>query len=144
MIKSFNKNYALLGAAFTLGMMDTSAHAGAAGGAVVATTNYTGAEGGFSTIFERVAVSFGGLPGLISMAAYIMGIVFAIGGILKIKDHVENPGQTDLKSGAIRLVVGGALFALPFVMSVMTSSVGDQTQTTNVTVLKKASFGFSM
>lgn len=140
MINMTRKNYALLGAAFTLGMMDTSAHA-AAGLTPVTTTTYT--DQSFSTIFERVTTSFGGLPGLISMAAYIMGIVFAIGGILKIKDHVENPGQTDLKSGAIRLVVGGALFALPFVMGVMTSTVGDQTQNVNVTTLKKGSFGLA-
>jgi len=144
MIKMTRKNYAMLGAAFTLGMMDTSAHAAAAGGGITAvgTTEYSGMSGGFSTIFERVATSFGGLPGLITTAAYIMGIIFAIGGILKIKDHVENPGQTDLKSGAIRLVVGGALFALPFVMSVMTATVGDQTDSVAVTTLKKAKFGF--
>ena len=94
MIKSFNKNYALLGAVFTLGMMDTSAHAAAAGVTPVTTTSYT--DQSFSTIFERITTSFGGLPGLISMAAYIMGIVFAIGGILKIKDHVEDPGRTEL------------------------------------------------
>ena len=137
MIKSIRKNYALLGAAFTLGMIDTSAQAG--GVTPVTTTTYT--DQSFSTIFERITTSFGGLPGLISMAAYIMGIVFAIGGILKIKDHVENPGQTELKSGAIRLVIGGALFALPFVMGVMTATVGDQTQTTKVNVLNKGVFG---
>ena len=85
--------------------------------------------------------AFGGLPGLISMAAYIMGIVFAIGGILKIKDHVEDPGRTELKSGAIRLVIGGALFALPFIMTVMTASVGSQTQGVKVNTLNKGVFG---
>jgi hypothetical protein len=134
----FRKNYALLGAAFTLGtLVPQSANA------VTTVAATQGEDQGFSQVFERVVVSFGGLPGLLSMAAYLMGVVFAIGGILKIKDHVENPGQTELKAGAIRLVIGGALFALPFIMSLMTGTIGDQTQDTTVVNLKRATFGYA-
>lgn len=140
MIKSFNKNYALMGAAFTLGMLLPQA-AQANTVAQLTTTSYTNQS--FSTIMERVVLSFGGLPGLLSMGAYIMGIVFAIGGVLKIKDHVENPGQTELKAGIIRLIVGGLLFALPSLMVIMTSTVGDQSGNVKATTLAKGDFGFA-
>ena len=47
---------------------------------------------------------------------------------MKIKDHVENPTQTPLKDGAVRLLCGGALFALPIIMEAMFATVGDGTQ----------------
>jgi len=45
-------------------------------------------------------------------------------GILKIKDHVENPSQTPLQHGAIRLTAGGGLFALPIVYEAMQNTIG--------------------
>ena len=123
-----------------MALTSTAAHATGGGGLTpVQTTTYT--DQSFSTIFERITTSFGGLPGLISMFSYLIGIVFAIAGILKIKDHVEDPGRTDLKSGAIRLVVGGALFALPFIMATMTATVGDQNTAVAAPKLNKAAFG---
>lgn len=138
----FRKNYAVFGAMITLGAMSsTQAFAGGGGGGLAPVTTKTYTDQSFSTIFERITTSFGGLPGLISMFAYLIGIVFAIAGILKIKDHVENPGQTDLKAGAIRLIVGGALFALPFIMDTMTSTIGSQDGNVGAITLKKAEFG---
>jgi hypothetical protein len=136
--------YTVLGAALTATALSSTAasatgNAGSAGLTKVATTTYT--DQSFSSIFERITLSFGGLPGLISMFAYLIGIIFAIAGILKIKDHVEDPSKTDLKSGAIRLVVGGALFALPFVMATMTATIGDQNTAVTAPTLNKAGFG---
>ena len=41
--------------------------------------------------------------------------------------NVENPTQTPLKDGAIRLLIGGFLFALPSVISAMqqTAATGE-------------------
>lgn len=55
------------------------------------------------------------LPGFVSALAYLLGILLGILGILKLKDHVENPAQTPLRIGVIRLLIGGALFALPII-----------------------------
>lgn len=137
--------YAVLGAMVTMGAMDPtlafaqSVQTGTSGITPVKTTEYT--DQSFSTIFERVATSFGGLPGLIANFAYLMGIVFAIGGILKVKEHVEDPSRTQLKDGAMRLVAGGALFALPWVMSTMTATIGDSTANIGAPELNKAGFG---
>jgi uncharacterized membrane protein HdeD (DUF308 family) len=56
--------------------------------------------------------------------SYLFGILLAVLGIMKIKDHVENPGQTALKDGAIRLLAGGALFAVPIISEAMFETVG--------------------
>jgi hypothetical protein len=53
----------------------------------------------------------------------MFGIMLGVLGILKIKDHVENPQQTPLKDGAIRLAAGGGLFALPIIYSAMKSTI---------------------
>lgn len=66
----------------------------------------------FSDIARNITTSIEELPGLISGVAYnMMGLLLAVLGIMKIKDHVENPGNTPLKDGTIRLLAGGALFA---------------------------------
>jgi hypothetical protein len=73
----------------------------------------------FSNIAENITTSISGIPGLLSGVAYMFGILLGVLGILKIKDHVENPAQTPLKDGAIRLAAGGGLFALPIVYEAM-------------------------
>ena len=78
----------------------------------------------FTTISQTITSQIGGLPGLLTAIAYIAGVIFAILGVLKIKDHVENPSQTPLKEGAIRLAAGGALFVVPLVTEAMQNLVG--------------------
>ena len=80
----------------------------------------------FKTIITNMETSISTIPGLISGVSYMMGILLGVLGILKIKDHVENPGQTPLQQGAIRLAAGGGLFALPIVYEAMRNTVGDQ------------------
>ena len=87
----------------------------------------TGAEAGdatFTKITQTITTHIGGSPGFITAIAYIMGTLFAVLGILKIKDHVENPSNTPLREGAIRLAVGGGLFVVPLVTEAMQNLVG--------------------
>ena len=97
----------------------------------------------FSTIAENVNTSISSLPGLLTGLAYMFGILLGVLGILKIKDHVENPSQTQLSHGAIRLAAGGALFALPIVYEAMQETIdnggGD---TVSAAKLKKVDFHF--
>lgn len=128
---NLKKQYYMMGAAITTGLIFASssdAHA--------QTTN-------FSTIANNINTSMGSLPGLITAVSYLIGILLGALGIMKIKDHVENPTQTPLKDGAIRLAAGGALFALPFVMDAMTSTIGTQTTTTDVGKVKGMSLGLT-
>jgi len=94
----------------------------------------------FSKVAANVATSAASLPGLISGVAYMLGILLAVLGILKIKDHVENPGQTPLQHGVIRLVAGGGLFALPIVTESMFETIGDGT-VSKVALVNKVKLG---
>lgn len=129
MIK-FKRTYYMMGAAFTAGMiMDTKS-------AVAAGTN------DFSKIAENISVSIASLPGLISGVAYLIGVLIGVLGILKIKDHVENPTQTPLKDGVIRVVAGGGLFALPIVFESMLNTVGEG-ETVDVAQLQRVKLGLT-
>jgi hypothetical protein len=111
--RKLNRLGAVTGAAFTMGMM-TSGKAYAGGAAAAAAGTPT-----FNTIATNITTSIASLPGFLTAVSYMMGLLFAVLGILKIKDHVENPSQTQLKDGAIRLAVGGGLFTLPIITQAM-------------------------
>lgn len=78
----------------------------------------------FSVITGNITDSISSLPGLLTGVAYMLGILLGVLGILKIKDHVENPGSIKLQEGAIRLAAGGGLFALPIVYEAMQTTIG--------------------
>jgi len=101
-----------MGAAFTAGVLMSSSQAHAAAG------------NDFSSIAQNITNSVASIPGLLTALAYLFGILIGVLGILKIKDHVENPSNTPLKDGAIRLAAGGALFALPIIFEAMTNTSG--------------------
>lgn len=93
----------------------------------------------FSKIAHNIADSTSELPGLLAAMSYLFGILLGVLGVMKIKDHVENPSNTPLKDGAIRLAAGGALFALPIVFESMSSTIGTGQQA-DIATLKKVNF----
>lgn len=95
----------------------------------------------FSTIARNINQSIEELPGLISGVSYMLGLLLGVLGILKIKDHVENPTQTPIKEGAIRLVSGGALFGLPVVFESMLNTIGTTGTLVETPELNSAKFG---
>jgi hypothetical protein len=115
--------YYTLGAAMTVGMISSGeAHAA-----------------NFSDIAKNINTSGESLPGLITGLSYLVGITMGVLGVMKIKDHVENPAQTKLKDGAIRLGAGGALFALPIIFESMFETIGEGTSV-DAAALKKVKF----
>ncbi len=109
MIKQLRQKSLQMSAAFVTGMVisSTDAHANT-----------------FSNIAQNITTSIQDIPGLLTGLSYLFGILLGVLGILKIKDHVENPQQTALKDGAIRLAAGGGLFALPIIYEAMFETVG--------------------
>lgn len=81
-------------------------------------------QNNFSAIGRNITESIRDLPSLVGASAYLIGILLGVTGILKIRDHVESPRQTPLKDGAIRLLAGGGLFALPMVFDAMRTTIG--------------------
>ena len=94
------------------------------GEAIAAAPAPAAAGKSFNSISTNITTQIGTLPGFITALAYILGTLFAVLGLLKIKDHVENPSNSPLKDGLIRLAIGGALFVVPIITEAMQNLVG--------------------
>lgn len=103
-----------LAAAATMGMIAgsaTDAHA------QTATT--------FADMVKNILLASSGFHNLISVVCWIGGAGLGVAGIFKLKNHVDNPGQTPMKDGLVRLGCGGALLAFPFIMQAMQGSISN-------------------
>ncbi len=80
-----------------------------------------------NNLLDQMITSINRTPGFITAVAYVLGLVAGVGGLLKLREHVENPEQVPLREAVIRFVVGGALFALPIVYDAMFNLVGGAT-----------------
>ena len=118
MFSNIKKSYYAMGASMTIGMMGLSPSQALAQDPPAVSGN------SFNSIAESINNNISSLPGLLSALSYLVGLVLGVLGVLKIKDHVEQPTQTPLKEGAIRLAAGGALFALPIIFEAMQSAIG--------------------
>lgn len=88
----------------------------------------------FSSIAKNMTTSIASLPTLLAALSYLFGLLLGVLGVMKIKDHVENPGQTPLKDGAIRLAAGGALFAIPILYEAAKNTIGSGTATSQASL----------
>ena len=81
----------------------------------------------FGSIARNINDSVEEMPGVVATMSYLIGLFLGVVGVIKLKDHVENPSQTPMKEGAIRLAAGGALFGLPILFEAMLNTVGTTT-----------------
>jgi hypothetical protein len=109
-MKSIHK----LAALATIGMMAGSSADAFAG---TATT--------FRTMSQNIIQASGSFQSLISTVCWIGGAGLGVAGIFKLKQHVDNPGQTAMKDGLIRIGAGGGLLAFPFIQSAMQGSISN-------------------
>ncbi len=56
------------------------------------------------------------IPTLLAAVSYLFGLTLVIFGILKTREHVENPQQVQIWEPIKRFVAGGAFLALPIVI----------------------------
>lgn len=92
--------------------------------ALLGATDANATSTGFQGITTTIRNSVSDIPRLLTVLSYLVGLGLAIAGVLKLKAHVDNPGNAPLKDGVIRLGAGGALFALPAVVDAMSGSIG--------------------
>lgn len=128
MMNILKNKYLGFQAAFMVGLLTNLDGAQAAGG------------NNFSDIARNINDSVAELPGLITSISYLFGMLMGVLGVLKIKDHVENPTNTPLKDGAVRLGAGGALFALPILFESMYNTIGETTNFVSAAELNPAEF----
>jgi hypothetical protein len=63
------------------------------------------------------------LPTIISGIAYTFGGILVLGGANKLKMHAENPSQTPMSHGIVRIGVGGVIAGLPPFMAWVNNSM---------------------
>ncbi len=63
------------------------------------------------------------LPTIISGLAYTFGGLMVLGGANKLKMHAENPSQTPMSHGVVRIGVGGVIAGLPPFMAWVNNSL---------------------
>ncbi len=101
-----------LAAVATMGVI-----AGASSTADAATT--------FQNMSTNIVTASSGFQNLISTVCWLGGAGLGVAGIFKLKQHVDNPGQTPMKDGLIRIGAGGGLLSFPFIMAAMQGSIND-------------------
>jgi len=112
-------------------------------GFLAAASDAQAAGNDFSDIARNITGSIEELPGLVTAISYMLGLLLGVVGVLKLKDHVENPTQTPMKDGAIRLATGGALFGLPIVFESMLNTIGTTGASIEPAQLRKVEFRVS-
>jgi hypothetical protein len=78
----------------------------------------------FNMVLRSIRDSFADAPGFISAGTYMLGLLLTVSGLIKIKEHVERPEQTELREGVVRLLTAGALFAIPTIYQAVYNAIG--------------------
>jgi len=84
-------------------------------------------DGKLSDVICNVMDDMQDAPGFITALAYMVGLLFGVWGLFKLKDHVINPNQTPLSDSIKRFVAGGALFTLPLITQAAQDLINDGT-----------------
>lgn len=105
-IRNFFKIFAFT--ALTVTLSATDAFAGAAK---------------LSDMINNTTASFGNIPNILSVIAYISGLFLSVAGLFKFKDHVDNPSQNPLSAGVKRFIAGGMFLTLPYMMNAVRASI---------------------
>tara|TARA_Y100001001_G_C7998147_1_gene305378 strand:+ start:1388 stop:1795 length:408 start_codon:yes stop_codon:yes gene_type:complete len=94
------------------------------GAAMAGASSTAYAQGGIADIANSVTEQTQELPNVITVIAYLGGAVLAFGGVLSVKQHVDNPQQKPLREGLVRLIAGALLLAAPATFEALRESVG--------------------
>jgi hypothetical protein len=91
----------------------------------------------FKNMSQNIIMASSSFQSLISTVCWIGGAGLGVAGIFKLKQHVDNPGQTPMKDGLIRIGAGGGLLAFPFIQQAMQGSISNgNLQKINATALQ--------
>lgn len=83
------------------------------------------------TDLESLTSQVGGqtsnIPTFINIICYVFGVALVALGIVKLKQHIEQPTQAPLKDGIARVAFGALLLALPFVLELALNTMTGST-----------------
>lgn len=83
----------------------------------------------FADMSNNIVTASSGFQNMISTVCWLGGAGLGVAGIFKLKQHVDNPGQTPMKDGLVRIGAGGGLLAFPFIQNAMQGSISDGSNT---------------
>ena len=75
------------------------------------------------TMADNIAGNFTSLAKLITAAAYLGGLGFAVGAILKFKQHKDNPTQVPIGTPIAMLIVAASMIFLPTILGITGESI---------------------
>lgn len=81
-------------------------------------SSYTFAAQSVGQIASTLTSSFGQLAQLVTAGSYIAGMGFALGAILKFKQHKDNPTQITIGQPIALLFIAAALIFLPTIFGI--------------------------
>ncbi len=81
------------------------------------------------SVASNVTGTFAKLTQLITASAYIGGMGFSVGAIMKFKAHKDNPAQTPIGQPVGLLIVAMALLFLPTILGITGNSIFGTTAT---------------
>lgn len=73
------------------------------------------AVSGIGSVAQQATSNLGNIAKLITAAAYVAGMAFAVGAIVKFKAHKDNPTQVTIGAPISLLFIGAALIFAPSV-----------------------------
>lgn len=89
------------------------------------------AEDSLGNMATSITGSFSNLTKLITASSYLAGLAFAVGAIMKFKQHKDNPTQIPIGTPIALIFIAAALLFLPTILSItgytMFGSGGGQT-----------------
>ena len=84
------------------------------------------ASGDLNCMIANLLNNSVGLPGLVSVAAYLTGLALGVKGVLDMKTHVTSGHrEMPIRTPIIELIVSGMLLALPFTLEVIITTAKD-------------------
>ena len=78
-----------------------------------------GANPTLGSVANQITSSFTNVTKLITAISYLAGLAFAIGAILKFKQHKDQPGQIPIGQPIGLTLIAGALIFLPSIVSTL-------------------------
>jgi len=90
--------------------------------AAASATSLTGLATNITSSIQSIAA-------LVTAGSYIAGICFALGAIMKFKQHKDNPTQIPIGTPISLLLIGAALIFFPSVLKIAASGVFGTTAT---------------
>ena len=109
----------------------------ALGGLIVFMPDMAFAQESLDDFTKRVGNESQNIPQFINIVCYIVGVVTVALGVIKLKQHIEQPTQHPLKDGVARVAFGALLLSLPFLLALGAQTMqGGQNSQTNPNLQK--------